>query len=76
MKVAFKSRARGERWNPTFEEFSQIPRVGDYIARTTSSTWVRVELVAWLPENAPGRDCDVEIYGVEVDQSEVLAALP
>ncbi|HYQ31319.1 MAG TPA: hypothetical protein VER04_28995 [Polyangiaceae bacterium] len=77
MKAAFKSRGRGgQRWHSTFEDFQQVPRVGDYIARTTSSTWVLVELVAWLPDGAEGRDCDVEIYGVEVDQAEILGNLP
>ena len=69
MRVFLHTRKHGEKmdWLNTPEEFEQIPRVGEYIARTWDSPWFRVDLVVWLPESAK-TEYQVEVYAVEVDQ--------
>jgi hypothetical protein len=66
MKTFLHTRPAGSYdWLNTDEEFDQIPRVGEYISRSPTGGWFKVNLVVWV--TTPGRDYDVEVYAVEVD---------
>lgn len=70
MKVFLHTRSAGKHdWVNTSEEFEQIPRVGEYIARESGSGWCRVDLVVWLPQSAKTTYL-VEVYAVAVDHLE------
>jgi len=72
MRVFLHTRSPGQtNWDNTPETFKQIPRVGDYIARTSDSSWYLVELVVWLPESAKTK-YQVEINAVQIDHKDAM----
>ena len=46
--------------------FEQIPRVGEFVAPTSTGRWYKVTLVVWLPESAK-TEYQAEVYAVEYD---------
>ena len=68
MRVFLRTRRPGEvAEENTNEIFAQIPRVGDFLARSHSTPLYVVTLVVWLAESADTL-AQVEVYAVEVDR--------
>ena len=73
MNIKLRTRTPDDlEYTDTFEDFAQVPRVGEYLIRETGDDpWHLVELVAWHGEGS-SKDCDVEIYAVKVDSQKVV----
>ena len=60
-------RSPDDEFNNLFNEFAQVPAVGEYIALTLNSEWLRVDTVV---HRTLGSGYDAEVYSTPIQASD------